>query len=72
MSAPKYIAHGGYVRKYDRCPHCGSENICYTYVVCCNDSIQYRCECADCRREHRSELYRTQPPRGMGFPGARA
>ena len=49
MGAPKHIAHGGYVRKYERCPWCGSEKIVYTYVVCCNDSIQYRCECYDCK-----------------------
>ena len=45
----KHIAHGGYVQKYEFCPKCGSPNICYTYVICSNDSIQYRCECADCR-----------------------
>ena len=50
MGAPKYIAHGGYVRKYEHCPHCGSDNIVYTYVICCNDSVQYRCECHDCKR----------------------
>lgn len=45
----RHIAHAGYVRKYERCPRCHSDRIVYTYVVCCNDSVQYRCECNDCR-----------------------
>ena len=45
----RHIAHAGYVRKYERCPRCQSDRIVYTYVVCCNDSVQYRCECNDCR-----------------------
>lgn len=50
MSAQEYIAHGGYVRKYESCPWCKSENINYTFVICCNGSRQYRCRCHDCRR----------------------
>lgn len=50
MGAPKMIAHGGYERKYEWCPYCGSPNIYYTRVACSNGSIQYRCECAQCRR----------------------
>ena len=45
----RYIAYCGFVRKYNRCPRCSSDNINYTYVVCSNDSVQYRCECSNCR-----------------------
>ena len=43
------IAHSGYVRKYEQCPRCFSPDIVYTYVVCCNNSVQYRCECNTCK-----------------------
>ena len=42
------FAHAGYVRKYDRCPRCDSDRIVYTYVICSNGSVQYRCECDEC------------------------
>ena len=45
----KQIAHSGYVRKYEVCPHCGCEHIVYTFVVCCNGSVQYKMECPACR-----------------------
>ena len=45
----KHIAIAGFVPKYSQCPRCGSRDIVYTYVVCSNDSIQYRCECNSCR-----------------------
>lgn len=45
----RHIALAGYVPKYTQCPRCNSENIVYTYVLCSNESIQYRCECRDCR-----------------------